>query len=120
MRFEKFGIGQKFKTNGMDEIEIVDKVEDNINRRVVRFNNGYLLEVDISAIIKGNVKNPFSKTVVGVGYYGVHKKNYNGKIKDAGCSLISSSFFCSFSSLKRCNHCGFTPSSLSSSISCFL
>ena len=88
MRFEKFGIGQKFKTNGMDEIEIVDKVGDNINRRVVRFNNGYLLEVDISAIRRGNVKNPFSKTVAGVGCYGVHKKNYDGKIKDVWHSMI--------------------------------
>ena len=79
MRFEKFGIGQKFKTNGMDEIEIVDKVEDNINRRVVRFNNGYLLEVDISAIRKGNVKNPFIKTTCGVGYFGIHKNAIKSK-----------------------------------------
>ena len=88
MRFEKFGIGQKFQTNGMDEIEIVDKVEDNIKRRVVKFNNGYLLEVDISAIIKGNVKNPFIKTTCGVGYSGIHKKKYDKKIKEIWKGMI--------------------------------
>ena len=79
MKEEKFGVGTKHTTSEGCEIEIVGKI--NVLRRRVRFENGYEIVGDMSAIKKGNIKNPYHTSVCSVGFYGVgdYKAQINRK-----------------------------------------
>jgi hypothetical protein len=73
-------IGQKFMTNEGYEIEIIKKITKAIY--TISFEDGTLLNKDISQIKKGEVKNPNHKSVLGVGYIGIgeYKIRKNGKV----------------------------------------
>ena len=76
---EKYGVGAKFKTNEGYEIEIVEKLEYPMRR--VRFENGHEVVTDYSSIRTGNIKNPYHRSICGVGYFGVgeYKASVNRK-----------------------------------------
>lgn len=93
---KKYNVGCVFETNEGYSIKILKII--NTKRRLVSFltDNPYEVEVDISSICKGTVRNLFHKRFLGMGYMGVgtYKAYYNGK---ESCSYISWS-----SMLTRC------------------
>ena len=68
---EKYGVGTKCITNEGYKFEVVEKID--VRKRIIRFDNGYEIVVHTSAIIKGKIKNPYHKSVCGIGYFGVGK-----------------------------------------------
>jgi len=85
-------IGKKFITNQGCTIEIVNYVN---NRNVsVKFDNGYILDnIYYSNILKGKVKNPFFRSIYGVGFVGVGDYGTPRKIKNLKCYKIWHSMF---------------------------
>ena len=77
MREGKYGIGARHKTSEGYWMEIVEKIDR--DRRRVRFDNGYEVEVFIQAIRIGEIKNPYHLSVYGVGYFGVGEYKDNNK-----------------------------------------
>ena len=72
-------LGEKYVTKQGYEIEIIEY----ISKRdiTVRFDNGYTVKViGFSTILKGKIRNPYHKSVLGVGYLGVG--NYKGFINN--------------------------------------
>lgn len=68
---ELYAVGNKFNTTDGYEIEIIYKI--NSTNRMIRFNDKFRHEmnISISAIKDGNIKNPYHPSVLGVGYLGV-------------------------------------------------
>lgn len=65
-------VGEKYITNEGYTIEIIEY----ISKRdiTVMFDNGYKVKVvGFDTILKGKVRNPYHKSVLGVGYFGVGK-----------------------------------------------
>jgi hypothetical protein len=63
-------VGEKYITNEGYEIEIIEYVSK--RDITIMFDNGYTVKVsDFSVIKKGKIRNPFHKSVLGVGYFGV-------------------------------------------------
>lgn len=72
----KYEVGDKHRTNEGYLVEIVEKLKYPMRR--IRFENGYEVVGDVSAITRGSVKNPYHPSVRDVGYLGVGE--YNAKI----------------------------------------
>ena len=69
---EKYGVGKVFPTNEGYEVEILKKTSKDY--RTIKFIDfDYTRNFKISNIREGNIKNPFHKSVCGVGYLGVGK-----------------------------------------------
>lgn len=86
--------GEKYTTNEGYEVEITEyKGAMSVE---VRFNNGYKTRTDFGTIKKGKVKNPYHKSLFGVGYFGVgcYKCRINNK--------LTKSYKCWSSMLQRC------------------
>ena len=66
----KYLIGNTFKTNEGYYVKIINKVKDGYYR--IKFLDEYGFENDVkySNLSKGNIKNPFHKSVCGIGYLG--------------------------------------------------
>ena len=77
-------VGRVFPTNGGTDCLVIRY--NSAKDVVVQFTDDYKYEskVTISNLLKGNVKNPYSKTVHGVGYVGVgkFKSRINGKLTE--------------------------------------
>jgi len=87
-------VGEKYITNEGYEIEIVEY--NGAMSVEVAFNNGYKTRTDFGTIKKGKVKNPYHKSLFGVGYFGVghYKCGINNK--------LTKSYKCWSSMLQRC------------------
>lgn len=70
---EVYGIGKKFKTNEGYEIEIIEKAPN--SRRKIMFLDEYkfICVSKVTHIRKGQIKNPYHKSMCGVGYHGSGK-----------------------------------------------
>lgn len=72
----KLEVGQRIQTN-TGEIEVINIDRQNIT---VRYDDGYEVVALKGNVIKGSVKNPFAKTVYGVGYCGIGKYKMHGQL----------------------------------------
>ncbi|QFP93557.1 hypothetical protein [Edwardsiella phage vB_EtaM_ET-ABTNL-9] len=74
-------VGKVYKTNGGTDCTIIEYT--NSKDIKVRFNDehGYTTKAVLSSLKEGSVRNPYDKTVAGVGYIGVgkYKPSYGGK-----------------------------------------
>lgn len=66
-----FSVGKIFKTNEGYNIKIIK--QNDVYKRVVKFldDHGYEVEVYTSTISSGKLRNPYHKSVFGIGYLGV-------------------------------------------------
>jgi hypothetical protein len=72
-------VGEKYTTN---EGYIIEITEYNSSNDVeISFQNGYKVKCQFISVLKGNIKNPYHKSVCGVGFLGdgVYKTNTNKK-----------------------------------------
>lgn len=66
----KYGVGNRFKTNEGYAIEVIEKLDDG-NRIIIFLDDyGYEKEVNYVNIKCGKIKNPYHKSVYGIGYLG--------------------------------------------------
>lgn len=79
----KVKVGDRFATNEGYEVEVVEY--RNANAVVIRFDDEFGCEVSVEAgnLRKGTVKNPYFRSVLGVGYYGIgpHRAKIDGKVQ---------------------------------------
>ena len=74
----KYGVGTKHITNEGYEVEIIEKID--YKKRIIKFKNGYEVEVPICSIATRRIKNPYHPSVYGVGCFGVG--DYNARIRE--------------------------------------
>lgn len=77
----KCDVGEKFKTNEGYYIEIVDYIDKTY--RIVMFQDIYKYKVKVStgAILRGNIKNPYHKSIYSIGYVGDGEFNESNSIE---------------------------------------
>jgi len=79
----KVKVGDRFQTNEGYEAEVI-KYNGSLDV-VIKFNDEFNYEkrVEAANLRKGNVKNPYHKSVIGVGFYGhgPHKAKIRGKVQ---------------------------------------
>lgn len=81
MRKVKSRVGEKFITNQGYEIEVIEYFE--VSCCSIKFNNGVTLyEKQYGHVKRGNITNPYHKSVFGVGYtgQGIYKATIDSKI----------------------------------------
>jgi len=67
---EKYGIGTIHKTNEGYAFEVISKIST--KNRLIRFlEGGYEKIVDTKSILTMQIKNPFHRSIEGIGYFGV-------------------------------------------------
>lgn len=70
-RIRSLKIGSKFKNKKGNEFEIIGYIEDNINRRIIRFiNTGFTVDAGCQEIREGSVEDYLEPSLCGVGFSG--------------------------------------------------
>lgn len=71
------------KTTEGYTIEIIDIIKNTKENIVVEFQDDYKYKTSCQydTFLKGNIKNPYHKSIIGVGYIGETSTSYNKKIK---------------------------------------
>ncbi len=70
-------VGQTYVSNSGDKVEVVEYIDcDNV---FIRFPDGYVGKASAGNIRKGEIRNPYTKVVCGVGFMG--EGNYDSKNK---------------------------------------
>ena len=95
-KFQKYGVGTIFKTHEGYDIEVIEKLKNDMRKIKFLDEYGYEKLVSKYTIIQTFIKNPYHKSVCGVGYYGVGE--YIGKLGD-----IKNRYYATWRSmLERC------------------
>lgn len=82
MKNQKFAIGKTFETKEGYKVKIIGNSDKDRYRKIKFLDKfGYEYEANTSNIAKGSLSNPYHKTVLNVGYFGVgkYKSSINGK-----------------------------------------
>lgn len=69
MRTGKYDINTVHETKKSGQLEVIDYID--VNHRRVRFvDTGFITKVSVSALSRGDIKDPMTRSVFGVGYIG--------------------------------------------------
>lgn len=87
--------GKEYLSNAGDKFVLVEML--NSIRCVVKFLDEFMCEkeVDVTSAVRGEIRNPYHKSVYGVGYLGIGKYNsrsMNGKIYRVWVGIIERSY----------------------------
>ena len=81
---EKYGVGKVFTTKEGYKIEIIEKIKRDVRRIIFLDEGRYSNIFSITTISDGGIRNPYHKSVCGIGYLGNrnNKINLDGKISN--------------------------------------
>ena len=86
---DKYMIETVHKTNNYGNVTVIQNI--NKKRRLVRFEDGYEVDVDLKELGNGNIKNPYFPNIFGIGFFGEpsSSERKNGKNKRSYATWFS-------------------------------